>query len=209
VKGNPAPHSASIQNYEQISRGLYHPSQVKFIAPTPFGADAAFASLVAVGVNNNWAGWDLDAQAYKATQKVGAIPVGGLSILGIPIGATAYPITGTTFAYVYSCYANAAATSNLTDWLAWLLAGSVPVLRPYNTGLAPLPSRSNPEYDKNVGAILANNGFHTLHSILARSLLTEYIIPSANGGTVRAIAAFVPGGPQVDGCVGVTGGGAT
>ena len=113
VKGNPAPLSASVQNYDQISLGKYHPNQVKFVAPAPAGADAAFASLGTVATTNDYPGWDLYAQAYPATKKLGSIPIGKMlgagvpvSILGVPNTGSAYPISGTTFAYVYSCYAS-------------------------------------------------------------------------------------------------------
>jgi ABC-type phosphate transport system substrate-binding protein len=198
VKGAPAPHSASLQNIEQVSKGIFHPKS-KFIAPTSTSVDGAFASLGVVATTNTWAGWDLYAQAYKSTQKVGPISVGSLSVLGIPIGAPAYPISGTTFAYLYSCYDNTASATAVANWLAWLLGGGVTTLPAYDN----THDRTNPGYDKNVNAILANNSFHTLHVTLAKNLLTEYIKPSANGGTARAISDVTS---NVDGCTGVTGG---
>jgi ABC-type phosphate transport system substrate-binding protein len=198
VKGAPAPHSASVQNIEQISVGILHPT-TKFIAPTPTSADGAFASLGVVAPNNTWAAWDLYAQAYKPTQKVGPIPVGNLSVLGIPIFSTAYPISGTTFAYVYSCYDNTASANEVANFLAWLLGGGITTLPAYTNA----NNRTNPGFDKNVGAILANNSFHTLHSTLATNLLTEYVKPSAHGGTTRAISDVMT---NKDGCTGVKGG---
>jgi hypothetical protein len=47
-----------------------------------------------------------------------------------------------------------------------------------------------------------------LHATLAKNLLTDYIVPKNNRAGSTQIAAFSSGGSQVDGCVGVTGGGA-
>jgi ABC-type phosphate transport system substrate-binding protein len=203
------PDSASVQNEAQRIAGHYFPSTTsKFVAPSGTSVDGAFANIVAPTTTSSFAKWDLYGIVYP-TETKGGVKYGGISQLGLPNSASAYPIAGTTFAYLYSSYAGANETQALGDFFAWLLGASVSTLPVYDNGGATPSNRSNPGRDADVTSILSNNGFHPLHIGLAKNLLTEYIVPSASThftGSASAFAAFVPGGPQVDGCTNVLSG---
>jgi hypothetical protein len=133
------------------------------------------------------------------------VKYGGISQLGLPNSASAYPIAGTTFAYVYSCYAGTNETQALGDFFAWLLGASVSTLPVYNNGGLTPSNRSNPGRDADVTSILANNGFHPIHIGLAKNLLTEYVVPSNSTHFTGSTSAFAAvGATPSDVCTNVT-----
>ncbi|NPV19266.1 substrate-binding domain-containing protein [Bradyrhizobium aeschynomenes] len=183
---NGAPASASIQNDEQRARGIYHPGDLgeSFIAPTPTSGDNAFKS-VAVPTGTTYTAWNLYNQVYVAGTtlgdgttvvpddgKVAGINVVGKSQLGLPIIAGAYPVTGTTFAYLYSCYNTASAPTRVTDitnFLSWFYAS------------------------QDAASVLQNNGFNALNANFATVINSSYL--TAGSGT-----AISGSSTQVDGC---------
>ncbi|MGJ5182160.1 hypothetical protein ACQR16_19235, partial [Bradyrhizobium oligotrophicum] len=179
-----APVSASIQNDEQRSRGIYHPDQESFIAPTPASADNAFKSMV-VPTGTNYTEWSLYNRGYVAGTalgdgttvvpddgKVAGISVVGKSQLGLPIIAGAYPITGTTFAYLYSCYNTASAPTRVTDitnFLSWFYSS------------------------QDATNVLRNNGFNALNANFVTAITSSYL-------TAGSGVAISDSSSQVDGC---------
>ncbi|HVJ51888.1 MAG TPA: substrate-binding domain-containing protein [Aliidongia sp.] len=171
ILGTAAPLSASIQDQSQQSVGILHPSQANFIAPTPAGADGAFQTLEAFApVNSTFSNvaWNLYAAVYPTSA---GTTLAGKSILGIPNQANAYPITGTTFMFLSSCYSNASAATDLTNFIDWYYGGT--------TGAA----------NGTVSAVLANNGFSPLIPAIAGAIVQEY----ANGGSASITAASTGG----------------
>jgi hypothetical protein len=207
----PAPLSASIQNQNQRTLGVYHPGMAggghaqNFIAPTPQGAEVAFRSLTFPGTTATYNDWNIYKQVFPAGTVIGGVNYGGLSIIGDPQRVGAYPLTGATFLDVYSCYADPSGTRVpvLKNWLAWLFGGSQGGLPPYS------PATSNfvsPGFDPDVAAVIRNNGLHELDPAWAAQIQQIYLLPGIDGGAGSAIAAFNTSGSQVDGCTGVTGG---
>lgn len=201
----PAPLSASIQNLNQRIAGVYHPGQQNFVPPTPAGAEDAFRSLNFPRPPASYDKWNVYAQVFGTNAVLGGVHYDGLSILAAPQRAGAYPITGASFINLYSCYADAsgARVPALKNWLAWLYGGSQTSLPAYNPATS---SAVTPGYDRNVAAIIRNNGLHELDTAWAAAIESQYLRPSSNGGRPTAIAAYGTAGSQVDGCQGVTGG---
>jgi ABC-type phosphate transport system substrate-binding protein len=210
---SPAPLSASIQNQNQRTVGVYHPGMLdasgkaeNFIPPTPAGAEIAFRSLqfpTSAATYNNWSVYN---QVFPAGTVIAGVNYGGLSVIGDPQRVGAYPITGSTFLQLYSCYSDPTGTRvpALKKWLAWLYGGSRTGLPPYNPATSDF---INPGFDPDVIAIIRNNGFHELDPAWALQVENAYLLPSVHGGLTTAIAAYdTSGNPQVDGCTGVTGG---
>ena len=172
-----APASASIQNDEQRSRGVYHPDQEQFVAPTPAAGDLAFQS-VTVPANTDYASWNLYNQKYSGGTQSGGVTVDGKSQLGLPITAGAYPITGTTFAYLYSCYNTASAPSrvaNITNFLNWFYSS------------------------QDAANVLQNNGFNALNAAFVTAINTSYL-------TAGSGVAIADSSTQSDGCSAVAAG---
>lgn len=108
-----APLSASVQNeaLRVTGSGTYLPASSSggsnaptFIPPTPAGADIAFAGLTVPAAGGTHNDWNIYAQTWPTTTTSGGVNISGLSKLGIPTAAGAYPIVGTAFAALYSCY---------------------------------------------------------------------------------------------------------
>jgi ABC-type phosphate transport system substrate-binding protein len=204
----PAPRSASIQNDQLRFCGVYHPGDTpapgacqaalgknpqNFVPPSPATTDNAWKSLKFPQATWTWADWNIYGQTWPAgtTLQGTTIPIGGLSILPLAKVQGAYPVSGTTFLDFYSCYHDPAGkrVPAIRQFLNWHLGAS------FGGAIE-------------VNRIIQNNGFHELPAIYAHTLWTEYVVPSAAHGTVRAISAWRPSGAQIDGCIGVNGGGA-
>ncbi len=165
-----APHSASVQNEDQRATNISHPAVgVSFIAPTPAGADLAYSALTGnatIPNTTDYNGWNI----YNYTYASGTLS--GKSILGIPNTTDAYPVAGTTFIDLYSCYANAA--TDVTNFLKWY----------YNNGNSSSVALTSTTLTPNatVAAVLQNNGFNPLHPAVAASLFNEYLLTGATAG---------------------------
>ncbi len=208
-----APLSASIQDEHLRASGVNHPGNSgtlgaaqNFIAPTPINASNAWKHITApaatVSAPATYNDWNVYNQTFTSGTS-GGVTLTGKPILPLDTDANAYPITGTTFLELYSCYADSAGTRvpALTNFLSWLIDGSA------GTGGAGTPSTStaaSPKYDPDVKAVLQNNGFNPINAALATAILQQYVTPSAL--TSVAISTYQTAGVQ--GCTGVTGGGA-
>ncbi len=188
-----APASASLQNDYLRANGVYLPGQSgtlgsaqSFIAPTPAGADAAWAALSTNGVtpSTSWGynDYNVYTKTFSATTYlVGSgtrVDITGRSILPLAGGARAYPLVGTSYLLAYSCYGDgadgvAAATrvTNLKAFLNWYYTNT--------------QSRN----------IVANNGFHVLASGWVSNIQWEYL----GIGNIEAITAYDFFAPY-DGC---------
>jgi ABC-type phosphate transport system substrate-binding protein len=204
-----APLSASIQDEHLRSSGVNHPgdsgtlgSAQNFIAPTPTNANNAWKHLVAPAAPATYNAWNVYNQKF-ASGTSGGLALTSKPILPLDTDTNAYPITGTTFLELYSCYADAAGTrvpavANFVSWLAAAGDGGLPAGKPSTSTAAA------PKYDADVGAALQNNGFHQLNAALSDAIIAQYVKPGSGKNT--AIAAYNTKGGQVEGCTGVTGG---
>ena len=209
-----APLSASIQDEHLRASGVNHPgdsgtlgSAQNFIAPTPLNAFNAWKHITApaatVSAPATYNDWNVYNQTFASGTKSGGANIGSLPILPLDTDTNAYPITGTTFLELYSCYADSAGTRvpAIANFVSWLVGGSVSTL---TAGTPSTSTAASPKYDPDVGAVLKSNGFNPINAALATAILQQYVTPSAL--TSAAISTYKSGGVQ--GCTGVTGGGA-
>ena len=177
---NGAPVSVSVQNEDLRSQGVYHPGDQgqTFVAPTPANADIAFQGLSApTSATATYADWNVYAQPHDAGTSIGGVNVGGKSRLGVPVAAGAYPISGTTFMYLYSCYNTGAAPTRVTDiqnFLNWFYTS------------------------QDAANVLQNNGFNPVAGGLAGAIQAQYLSPG-NGSAIAA-SSTQQDVPQQDGC---------
>ncbi|QPF87795.1 substrate-binding domain-containing protein [Bradyrhizobium genosp. L] len=203
-----APLSASIQNEVLRLLGVYHPGQTgqNFVPPTPDNVAQAFSGLTPPPLSGSYNAWNIYGQLYAAGTVIGGVDYSGLSVIGIPIvSPNDYALTGVSYANVYSCYSDGSGVRvpTLKNWLAWLYAGSISALPPYNPATS---NATSPGYDPDVAQVIRNNGFHELDGGWASNVIGAYLRPSAAGGLPTAIAAYNASGAQTDGCQGVIGG---
>jgi ABC-type phosphate transport system substrate-binding protein len=175
LAANGAPVSVSVQNEDLRSQGVYHPGDQgqTFVAPTPAAADIAFQGLSApASATATYADWNVYAQPHDVGTSVGGVDVGGKSRLGVAVAAGAYPISGTSFMYLYSCYNTGSAptrVTNIQNFLNWFYTS---------------PDATN---------ALQNNGFNSIAPSLAGAIQAQYLTPG--NGTAIADSAT-----QQDGC---------
>lgn len=201
-----APFAVAVQDEAQRLAGVYTPSAASpFIAPTPAATDLAWQELP-VPSSTNYTDWNVYSPKHTVFGSK------SLSILATPTTVGAYPLSGTTFMFLYSCYGNrtgvataAVRTTTITNFMSWLLAGSAPLS--YPPGWPNTSTRNAPAYDPLVKSILNANGFNPIPASFATNLIDNFV-SNAPGSHPHAIAAFDWYNPQVDGCVGVAGGGA-
>ena len=184
-----APNSASVQNEYQRIHGTYIPATTTttsptFIAPTPAAVNTAWgdAALTPPSTTSTWAAYNVYGINYPATEPStnhGGLSVGGLSVLPLTNGNGAYPLSGTTFLYLYSCYGNNTNGQNLINFLNWFY--------------------QNPTANQ-APAILRNNSFSALTSAWQTRIKNGVL--TAGSGVAIALAS----GGSKDGCTGVTGG---
>jgi ABC-type phosphate transport system substrate-binding protein len=191
------PQSARLQNDFLRSKGVYFPGQASggvkynFVAATPSNADVAWSSLKTYGVtpSTSWTYNDYNVYAKKfpaTTYLPGSgtsVNITGLSILPLAQGTNAYPVSGTAYAYLYSCYGPGAAGSSTTrvaslkSFLLWL----------YD--------------DARSRNILVNNGFRALNTTWIANIKSQYL----QGSKATSITAY-NALSKVNGCKNVTGG---
>ncbi|MBY6243304.1 substrate-binding domain-containing protein [Methylosinus sp. Sm6] len=196
------PHAASIQDDFQRWAGVYHPGQSgvtsttttvtapqNFIAAIPSSTNLAFAVLTAPTVSSTWVDYNIYAQAFPTlTYLPGSgtsVSITGLSKLPLAPAAGAYPIVGTAYGYVYSCYGNGrdgvAAATRVTDLVNYL-----------NWYYTDIKSQS----------IVTTNGFNPLPAAWTTPIRNAYLGVGSTSGqwiTARSTGA-------IQGCTSVTGG---
>jgi len=208
-----APLSASIQDEHLRASGVNHPgdsgtlgSAQNFIAPTPINAFNAWKHITAptatVSAPATYNDWNVYNQTFTSGTS-GGVTLTGKPILPLDTDTNAYPITGTTFLELYSCYADSVGTRvpAVANFVSWLIGGSVSTL---TAGTPSTSTAASPKYDPDVKAVLQSNGFNPINANLATAILQQYVTPSAL--TSVAISTYQTAGVQ--GCTGVTGGGA-
>jgi ABC-type phosphate transport system substrate-binding protein len=190
-----APNAASLQDEAQRIAGTYVPgtstTAPSFIVPTPAGANNAWAdSALTVPTTTtsttqtyfeNWNVYGINYPATEPSTNHGGLAVAGHSVLALTNHASAYPLSGTTFLMLYSCYGNATNGPNLINFVTWF----------YET------STSNPK----VAQILANNGFAPLNNTTWLARLQNVYLKAGSSFQIATI-----GGSSTNGCTGVTGG---
>ena len=209
-----APLSASIQDEALRAHGVNHPgdtgtspftSAQNFVAPTPTNGDIAWTHLAAPAATATYNDWNVYNQTFTSGTS-GGLALTGKPILPLDTDVSAYPLTGTTFLELYSCYSDSAGTRvpAIANFISWLAAGGDK--NDYPAGTPSTSTAASPHYDADVSAVLQNNGFHALNATLAFALINQYVTPGSGNNT--AIAAYKTSGSQTEGCIGVTAGGA-
>ncbi len=171
-----APLGASVQNESQIASGITQPSSVNpptFIPPTPTSADAAWSSALSTanGVTPSPAWTYADYNVYAKTD------ANGRSLLPLASDSGAYPITGTTFLFLYSCYGSA------NDGNGGLTSASNRYTDLVNDGSG--AGFLNWYYDASspAAAVITANGFHPLPDTVASPWLStinsEYAVSTS------------------------------
>jgi ABC-type phosphate transport system substrate-binding protein len=183
-----APGSASLQNEDQRINGINKPGDggAVFIAPTPVSADNAWSdNNLKPPMTASYTAWNVYGVTFSTTEPAhGHVSVAGLSVLPLTNHASAYPLSGTTFLGLYSCYKDSAPAGftyvrgqPLLDFLNWYFQTT--------NGFAG---------DPDVIAIIRNNGFHELNTGWLQNLQNLYLSPG-NGTSIALIS-----GGNVDGC---------
>lgn len=190
-----APDAASLQNEQLRIAGTAIPNtstSLTFVAPTPAAADAAWSDtrLQAPATTWTWADYNIYNNTFTGTVTQGGVNVSGLSVLPLTNVAAAYPLSGTTFLALYSCYSvqtDTARVTNLKNFLNWYIKGA---------------DSTDPNYDAKVSQVIQNNGFHHIPVSYKTNIVAQYLAIAANG----LISAAPASGTGTKGCASVTGG---
>ncbi|MGF6312183.1 phosphate transport system substrate-binding protein [Bradyrhizobium sp. i1.8.4] len=185
-----APRSAALQNEQLRVAGTYVPNNatpttLEFIAPTPDGANAAWLDtrLRTPATTWTWNDYNIYANVF-GTVTQGGVTMTGLPVLPLTNRSNAYPLSGTTFLDLYSCYnvqADTGRVTNLVRFLTWYYAGA------------------GADGDPDVAAVIQNAGFHHLTPAYATNIQKQYW----NNATTDITAAAAA---QVNGCLNVANG---
>jgi ABC-type phosphate transport system substrate-binding protein len=198
-RSNP-PVSASLQNQNERVNGSNVPGGAtavdggNFIAPTADGAANAWSALAVPATTSTYNAWNVYGQLYASGTVLNGdhvtLTVGQRSILPLTPNAAAYPLTGTTFLALYSCYNDSTSPyvrgQPLLDFLNWYVGNNA-------GGVDITPIR-----------ILRNNGFHELNAQWLGNIANAYLSPGSGSGQNIDLLNNTIGG---DGCSGVTGSG--
>ncbi|MBR1201881.1 MULTISPECIES: substrate-binding domain-containing protein [unclassified Bradyrhizobium] len=194
-----APLSAALQNEQLRSAGTYvpnnsvtppatRPANLTFIAPTPAGANAAWGDtrLKTPSTTWTWNDYNIYANVFGAVTQSG-VTVTGLPVLPLTNRLNAYPLSGTTFLDLYSCYnvqADSNRVTNLVNFLTTYIAGA---------------DSGDGNFDPDVSAVVQNAGFHLVPVNYAQNIKKQYW-----GSLTTAISAAAA--TQANGCLNVANG---
>ncbi|MDI4235727.1 substrate-binding domain-containing protein [Bradyrhizobium sp. Arg237L] len=186
-----APYSAALQNEQLRIAGIYvpdntTPTTLEFIAPTPAGALNAWTDtrLRVPATTWTWVDFNIYNNVFGSVTQ-GGVSVTGKSVLPLTNRANAYPLSGTAFMFLYSCYKLPTGeqptdpvnrVTSLTNYLTWHYAASNPLL----TG------------------VIQNVGFNPVPAAYATIIRNKYLSPSsaeriAIGGTAGTNCASASG----------------
>ncbi|MBR0871350.1 substrate-binding domain-containing protein [Bradyrhizobium tropiciagri] len=160
VAGVTAPLSAALQNEQLRIAGVTVPNDttgtLTFIAPTPGAALNAWSDtrLRATATTWTWADFNIYNNTFvvptTTTQVIqGGVDVSGLSVLPLNNVSGAYPLSGTTFLDLYSCYSTTAGVApdtnrvtSLVNFLTWYYSASDsrPTTVMQRAGFNPVPT---------------------------------------------------------------------
>lgn len=188
-----APRSAALQNEQLRGAGTYVPNNatpttLEFIAPTPDAAAAAWGDtrLKTPATTWTWNDYNIYANVFGTVTQSG-VTVTGLPVLPLTNRLNAYPLSGTTFLDLYSCYnvqADGDRVTNLVNFLTWYVAGA---------------DSTDPNFDPDVSAVIENAGFHAVPANYAKNIKSQY------WGT-RTTAISAAAATQANGCLNVANG---
>jgi phosphate transport system substrate-binding protein len=192
--GVDAPFAAALQNEDLRGQGIYFPntmstSTLTFIPPTPAGAGNAWSdSLIQSAASSTWtfANYNVYGITFVAVTTHSGVTLSGQSVLPLTSVAGAYPLSGTTFLELYSCYsvaADANRVTNLKNFLFWYLSEGTLVT-----------------------SVIQNAAFNPLPSPWASTIKTKYINGALSRTKIAAAPASGAGDSNSQGCNGVTGG---
>lgn len=180
VAGVDAPYSAALQNEQLRATAVYIPNTVStsaltFIAPTPAAADNAWNDTRLQQPATTWtyADYNIYGNTFTTTTTQGGVALFGQSVLPLTNVLNAYPLGGTTFLELYSCYnvqTDANRQTNLVNFLSWYMN-------------APAVAAS----------VVQNAGFHLLNVNYAPNIVTEYLT-SGQSNYISAAADTQSGG---------------
>jgi ABC-type phosphate transport system substrate-binding protein len=170
-----APLEASLQNEDLRIHGVSVPSttasSLTFIAPTPDSANNAWADsrIAQPDANSTYNDWNIYANTIPSTVQ-GGVALNGQSVLPLTSVTGAYPLSGTTFLALYSCYDNSTTAkanrvSDLLAFLNWFYKAA-------DSGTDQTPQQ-----------VVANNGFHLLNPTLADAIVSAYLSGDPLNGT--------------------------
>ena len=159
-----------------------------FIAPTPDGAAAAWSDtrLKTPSTTWTWNDYNIYANVFGAVTQSG-VTVTGLPVLPLTNKLNAYPLSGTTFLDLYSCYnvqADSNRVTNLVNFLTTYIAGA---------------DSGDGNFDPDVSAVVQNAGFHLVPVNYAQNIKKQYW-----GSLTTAISAAAA--TQANGCLNVANG---
>jgi ABC-type phosphate transport system substrate-binding protein len=184
-----APYAASLQNENQRISGVNTPSAtattLTFIAPSPTSANNAWSdsALTPPSPTSTWAAWNVYGITYSSTEPAhGNVAVAGKSVLPLTNHIGAYPLSGTTFMALYSCYGNDNNGGNVINFLNWFY-------------------QNNGTTDSDIPSVLNNNGFSPLNVVWQGAIQQGYLNP-VSSVAISTIDGIGGGG----GCTNVTGG---
>jgi ABC-type phosphate transport system substrate-binding protein len=180
----PAPLEASLQNEGQRGALTDTPdptssTQLTFTPPAPGNVDIVWqdGNINIPDSMSTYNDYNIYGKTYAATQPVyQGRTIANQSIVALAEDPNAYPLAGTTFLALYSCYNDQTRATNILNFLNWLYGNT----------------------DPDVEAIIENNGFHGLNGLWL-GFQNGYLSP----GSGNAISYITSG---TDGCNGVTGG---
>jgi phosphate transport system substrate-binding protein len=195
-----APVAASLQDEDLRINGTDVPNAtattLTFIAPTPAAADEAWndTRLQAPATTWTWNDYNIYGNTFTTPVTQGSVWLSGQSVLPLTDVQGAYPLAGTTFLELYSCYnrtSNASRVVDLTGFLSWYVNGA---------------DSTSPSFDAKVSAVVQNNGFHLVPVQYAQNIVSQYLTFSSSHHITASDSRSPP--RQTAACVGVTGGAA-
>ncbi|WP_315833193.1 substrate-binding domain-containing protein [Bradyrhizobium prioriisuperbiae] len=191
-----APSAAAVQNEQQRAAGVELPittatTSPTFIAATPAAAELAWQDgrLQAPNASSTWNDYNVYGYVFPSGTPIqGGVTVDGKSVLPLTNVAGAYPLGGTAFLDLYSCYsvaADSARVTNLKTFLSWYFQDAA------NNALAT--------------QIIQASGFQPLKDTIKAVIRTKYL-GTVNATRINGAPPSGPGGSTAGGCNGVTGG---
>ncbi|MBR0871349.1 substrate-binding domain-containing protein [Bradyrhizobium tropiciagri] len=200
VAGVTAPLSAALQNEQLRIAGVTVPNDatgtLTFIAPTPGAALNAWSDtrLRTTATTWTWADFNIYNNTFTpnlpfSTQVIqGGLDVTGLSVLPLTNVSGGYPLSGTTFLDLYSCYSTMAGVSpdanrvtSLRNFLSWYYSpnDTRPTIVMQQSGFNPVPA--------GYAALIRNKYLLVLSANVIQAAGTPI---GANRGCVSAIGAL-------------------
>ncbi|MCA6120297.1 substrate-binding domain-containing protein [Bradyrhizobium sp. WSM 1704] len=184
VAGVTAPLSAALQNENLRISGTTvpdntTPNTLEFIAPTPGAAQAAWSDTRLRTPTSDSFDFNIYNHTFSTTTTQGGLVLFGQSVLPLNNVAGGYPLSGTTFLDLYSCYSTTAdpnRVTSLVNFLNWFYSAT----------------------DTRPMTLIRSAGYNPVPASYASLIRSKYLVPlSAN----RIAAA----GTVATGCVTATG----